>query len=143
MKRNCSISPTRLAAVFAVLGLASILIAAGFAAFGAWGILPFAGIEVAALIVAFLIVARHATDYERIELDAQRLEVEVEEAGTVESRVMDRMTARVRVESSPGPRVLLAHRRNGMRADAIEVGKHLDARARLVLASELHRRLSI
>ena len=53
-----------------------MLIAIAFAWLGAWLVIPFAGIELLALGVAFLVHARHAGDYERIVVRADRLIVE-------------------------------------------------------------------
>src|SRR2546421_431512 len=96
LKRNCSISPAGLACVFAALGVAALAIGAGFALAGAWLILPFAGLEVLLLTAAFLLQARHATDYERIELDRGRLAIEVAQAGRVVDGAGDRPPAPVR-----------------------------------------------
>ena len=61
-KRNCSISPAALATVFALLATATLAIGVGFAAFGAWLVLPFAGLEVLLLAGAFLATARENED---------------------------------------------------------------------------------
>ena len=53
-----------------------MLIATAFAVLGAWLVIPFAGIELLALGVAFLVHARHAGDYERIVVRSDRLIVE-------------------------------------------------------------------
>ena len=58
LKRNCSISPAGLLCVYAALGSVSLAIGIGFAIQGAWLILPFAGLEVVALAVAFFVYAR-------------------------------------------------------------------------------------
>jgi uncharacterized membrane protein len=55
-----SISPGALAAVFALLAAVTVGIGIGFAAFGAWMVLPFAGLEALALVVAFFAWARRA-----------------------------------------------------------------------------------
>lgn len=68
LRRNCALSPRQLAACFAAVGGVTLLISAVFAAQGAWLVVPFAGIELVALAVAFLVHARHAGDYERIVL---------------------------------------------------------------------------
>lgn len=60
VKRHCSISPQGLLLVFAALAALSLGIATAFAALGAWLILPFAGLEVAALCAAFWVTARRA-----------------------------------------------------------------------------------
>jgi uncharacterized membrane protein len=57
-KRNCSMSPAGLAVAFAVLAIVTIAIGTGFALAGAWPVLPFAGLEVVALAVAFFAFAR-------------------------------------------------------------------------------------
>jgi uncharacterized membrane protein len=76
LKRNCALTPQQLAVCFAAVGAVSLLIALGFAAQGAWVVVPFAGIELAALGAAFVVHARHAGDYERIVLATDRLLVE-------------------------------------------------------------------
>ncbi len=58
--RNCSISPAGLLGVFAALSAVALTIGIGFAVAGAWLILPFAGLEVAGLALAFLMYARRA-----------------------------------------------------------------------------------
>jgi len=60
LKRNCSISPAGLMCVFAALASVSLAIGIGFALAGAWLVLPFAGLEVVALGVAFVVHARRA-----------------------------------------------------------------------------------
>jgi len=135
LKRNCSISPAGLACVFAALAVAVLGIGVGFAVAGAWLILPFAGLEVVLLGGAFVLQARHATDYERIELDGGRLRVEVAEAQRVARYEMDARGARVEME---GPHVLLRGPK-----DELELGRHLDAEARRAFAAELRKRLRI
>ena len=76
LRRNCALTPGQLAVCFAAIGVVSLLIAIAFALLGAWLVIPFAGIELLALGVAFLVHARHAGDYERIVVRADRLIVE-------------------------------------------------------------------
>jgi uncharacterized membrane protein len=57
-RRNCSISPAALLGAFAALAVVTLAIGTGFALMGAWPILPFAGLEVAALAVAFVVHVR-------------------------------------------------------------------------------------
>jgi uncharacterized membrane protein len=133
LKRNCSISPRDLLLVFAALALLAVSIASGFAALGAWLILPFAGLEVLLLGAAFWLTARHATDYERLELERGRLRIEVCEAERLQRYEMDAHAARVRMVDG---HVLLHAPRAWL-----EVGRHLDAAARSRLAAELGKRL--
>ena len=94
LKRNCSISPAALARVFAFLVAVTLGIGIGFAAAGAWLVLPFAGIEVALLAAAFFVNGRHAGDYERIERAGEHLTVEVSSAGRTERHEMHVRAAR-------------------------------------------------
>jgi uncharacterized membrane protein len=55
LKRNCSISPNQLAAVFIFLGTISVFIGIVFYSLGATLILPFSFLEVLALITAFFL----------------------------------------------------------------------------------------
>ena len=135
LKRNCSISPAGLAGVFAALACVVVAIGAGFAVVGAWLVLPFAGLEVLLLGWAFVVYARRAADYERIELDAGRLTVEVGQAQRTSRYEMDACRARVRLEEE---RVLLLGAR-----EQLELGRHLDADSRARFAVELQKRLRI
>jgi uncharacterized membrane protein len=60
LKRNCSMSPAGLAMAFAALAAVALTIGVGFAVVGAWLVLPFAGLEVLMLAVAFFVYARRA-----------------------------------------------------------------------------------
>jgi uncharacterized membrane protein len=140
LKRNCSISPAGLLGVFAALSVASAAIGTGFAIAGAWPVLPFVGLEIAALGAAFVLYARRAADYERIELVQGRLVVEVAEAERLVQYQLDPRRARVVLEQGKGygARVLLREA-----GKEVEVGRHLDAPSRIEFAGELSRRLRI
>lgn len=136
LKRNCSISPAGLAWAFASLAIVVLAIGAGFAAAGAWLVLPFAGLEVLALGAAFVLYARHAADYERIGVAPGRVVVEVIEGVRSARYELDPRRVRVCIEKDRGVRVVL----RGTEQE-IELGRNLDAEARLALAAELERRL--
>ncbi len=133
LRRNCSISPSGLACVFVALALVVLVIGTGFAIAGAWLILPFAGLEVLLLGGAFLLHARHATDYERIALERGRLQVEVAEGRRLERYDLDARRVRVEVE---GARVMVRDA-----GEALELGRHLDEESRKVFGAELKKRL--
>jgi len=135
LKRNCSISPSGLACVFAALALAVLAIGTGFALVGAWLILPFAGLEVLLLGGAFVLQARHATDYERIALEQGQLRVEVADGKRLARYELDARRVRVEVD---GSRVVLRGPR-----EALELGRHLDERSRIAFGAELKKRLRI
>jgi len=137
LKRNCSISPSGLMLVYGLIVIVTMGIAAGFAALGAWLILPFAGIEVAGLGIAFVLNGRHAADYERIQLGGGRLVVEVCESDKVRCHEFNPARASVRVAGEGrSMRVLLE-----VPGRRLEIGRHLHEQARAALADELTRRL--
>jgi uncharacterized membrane protein len=124
-------SPAGLAKVFGALAVLVLAIGAGFAAMGAWLILPFAGLEVLLLGAAFVLYARHAADYERIEVESGHLTVEVADGGRTARHHLDD----VRVALEEG-RVLLRGTK-----EELEIGRHLGAEARVELAAELEKKL--
>ena len=120
--------------VFASLGLLSLAIAAGFAAAGAWVIIPFAGLEVAALIAAAALVLRRAGDFERVAVSGDRVLVEIRERGLAEQFEFHRGWARV-VTGKSGMLALRSHGRT------VEIGRYCGEEGRRHLARELHSRL--
>jgi uncharacterized membrane protein len=132
LKRNCSASPRQLLAVFGSLCLISLLIAAAFWFRGATLVMPFAWAELAALAVALLVYARHATDSESIRLQPGRLTVE-HACGRHVNRV-EFAPAWVRVEPEHGDRSLIELSGQGQR---ISVGRFVRPELRRQLADEL------
>jgi uncharacterized membrane protein len=124
-------SPAGLAKVFAALALLVLAIGAGFATMGAWLILPFAGLEVLLLGAAYVLYARHAADYERIELDAGHVSVVVAEGARTARYEMD--GAEVSLEEG---RVLLRDAK-----EKLEIGRYLGAEARAEVAAALEKKL--
>jgi uncharacterized membrane protein len=124
-------APAGLAKVFVALSLLVLAIGAGFAAAGAWLVLPFAGLEVLLLGAAFLLYARHAADYERIELESERITVEVADGGRLTRYQMQG----ARVSMQEGRLVL-----RDAKAE-LEIGRYLGAEARAALAAELEKTL--
>lgn len=135
LKRNCSISPAQLGWFYASLCVISLGIATVFWQQGATLVLPFAGIELAAVGVAFLAWARHASDCERISLQGATLLVELEHAGRLE-----------RVEfPRDGVRVGCADRQSlielSARGRSVRVGRFVRPELRGELAQEIRRAL--
>lgn len=84
LKRNCSLSPAAVLAVYASLCVISLGIATYFWVHGATLVMPFAWAELLVFGAALLVYARHATDRERIVLVPGRLTVEHLCGGRVE-----------------------------------------------------------
>ena len=78
-RHSSSLDITLLRTVFGSLALFSLIIAAGFAAAGAWLIIPFAGLEIAALAVAAGVVMRRAGDFERLAVQGTTADAAVRE----------------------------------------------------------------
>ena len=138
IKRNCSISPQDLLRVLVFMACVSLGIAMGFAYVGAWPVLPFAGLEMLALAMAFYLNGRHAADYERIALAGGRLVIECSSAGRLEHHEFALPWLRLEMlRKGADLRVLLRSR-----GRELEIGRHLDAGRRASLAVRLQCSIS-
>lgn len=147
IKRNCSISPRGLIAVFVSLLVLSLTIAGGFALLGAWLIVPFSVLELTVLAAVWLWWGRHAADVERIwrSTDGRWLHVARIEAGRETSRwAVELSGARVFMESSGRKQHLLIEAMRGTQRSMqatqsdrcrkkFEVGAYFDAPRKLQL----------
>ena len=129
---NCSVTPGQLGVFFLSLCVVSLSVALFFWSQGASLVLPFAAIELVAVGAAFVLCARHATDFERIRVVQGCLLVEQESAGRVHRRSFARYGVSVDLAGDDGRLVEL-------RGDAgvVRVGRFLQADLRPVLAREL------
>ena len=100
IKRNCSASPRQLALVFASIVLVSTAFGIAFAMHGAWMILPFVAIELAAVSAAFICYGRHAADVERIEVTDGQIRVERLDGGQLQQVQVAAPWARIEVAES-------------------------------------------
>src|ERR1700761_2744803 len=75
LQRNCSLSPRQSLFAIGLLAAFPIFIAVLFAMAGLWTVLPCALVEMSVIGSCFLLYARHAPDYERIELTDETLTV--------------------------------------------------------------------
>jgi uncharacterized membrane protein len=136
-RRNCSMPPQALVWLLVFTACLSFAIGIGFAWFGAWPVLPFVGLEVAALAAAFYANARHAADYERIVVRDGVMRVEVRDAGRTSVHDFHPGWVRLQLERA-GEGVRIGVRSHGR---GLELGRHLDAPGRSLLAAELADRL--
>jgi uncharacterized membrane protein len=136
LKRNCSVTPAQLAWLYASICVVSLGIASLFWMQGAKLVLPFAWLELAAVGIAFLVYARHATDGEKISLQGPRLVVELENAGRLERAEFHREW--VRIEPKTGDRSLIEVSGQGC---SVEVGRYVRPELRSALARELRMAL--
>jgi uncharacterized membrane protein len=136
-QRNNSLSRSDRQWVFGFIFSASICIALAFAAFGAWPVLPFSGLEMVVLYAAFRHVDRHAADYEQLEINGDRVSIEIRDGPDLQRVEFDRHWAQVVVDGTLGVR-RLALRSHGRE---VEFGRHLTQRERERVARELRQRL--
>src|SRR5438552_4556661 len=94
-RRNDSLGSRWRWRVYASLCVVSFGLALGFAAFGAWMVLPYSVLEMAVLYLAFRWMERPASDWERISICGDRIIVERERAGTRTRRELNSYWARV------------------------------------------------
>ncbi|KWZ40585.1 hypothetical protein WS72_16330 [Burkholderia savannae] len=137
MKRNCSVSPRQFVGFYVSLAAFSLLIAILLSWRGAWLVLPFTGIELLAVGVAFAIYARHAVDYERIRLFPHRLVIERMSAERLTQIELNPCWVRVEPGASPRDPIKLVSR-----GEAVVVGQHLAQYRRAQFARELRASLS-
>ncbi|MBV8627710.1 MAG: DUF2244 domain-containing protein [Paraburkholderia sp.] len=132
MKRNCSVSPRQFVGFYVSLALFSLAIAFMLVLCGAWLVLPFTGIELLVVGVAFAIYARHAVDYERIRLFPNRLVIEQVSAEQLTQFEFNPRWVRVEAGATPRDRITLVSR-----GQTIEIGQHLAQYRRVQFAGEL------
>ncbi len=136
LKKNCSISPRQLAKAYFALCAASLVIASYFTAHGAWLVMVFAVLEMAAVAAAFVYFGRHAMDRECIALSDAELIVELVQAEKTRQFRFDPRRTRVALPA-------LKHGLIGLEGNSgrIEVGRFLTERKRREFARELDQEL--
>jgi len=139
-RRNDSLGSRSRWSLFASLCIISFGLALGFAAFGAWLVLPYSALEMAVLYWAFRWYERHATDWERITVSGDRVLVERERAGVRTRWEFNRYWTQVEVEQGGFDRLpRLALRFAGKR---VPFGDELPAAERVIVARDLRRVLA-
>jgi len=136
---NRSLGPVARRWALGAIALTTLGIAAGAAALGAWPVMPFAGLEVALLAVAFRLVARHDADFERLEIGEHEVRVEALDASTHTRFVAQRPWARV-ILRERGTRCTLGLAYAG-RTEPL--GRMLSDEGRRQLAERLRGRLPV
>jgi len=136
MRRNCSVTPAQLLSLFATLAVLSLGIAVFFWWQGALLVLPFTLLELLALAVAFRVYARHATDGEVVDLQADGLRVEREEAGVISTDWFEPAEVRVGLPEKPEDLIEIRAGRRELR-----LGRHVRPEVRRVLGREIRSAL--
>ena len=119
-KKNCSFTPKQVGIFYLAQSILSLIVASFFLYQGVWLILPFTLLELAVLAIALLIYARHATDYEKIDIRQGELLVETSNAGKVMQFVFN--PSWVRVDSVLNSQKLISINYQGQ---VLEVGRFI------------------
>ena len=139
-RRNDSLGPRGRLRVFAALAALSLGLGVAFAVLGAWLILPYSAIEIAALFAAFCWIARHADDAEHLTIDADRVVVERTCAGVTTRTELNRHWTRLEGDHGAGAAATsLALCASGKR---VPIGVDLSASERARMAAALRRALA-
>lgn len=136
LKRNCSLSPLQLLAVYASVCVISLGIATYFWVHGATLVMPFAWAEVLVFGAALLFYARHAADRECIALQSGRLTVEHQHGGRFDRAEF--VSEWVRIEPQGDDRSLIELSGQGR---VIAVGRYVRPELRRALAEEFRTAL--
>ena len=136
LRRNVSLTPRQLMLAYALLCGLSLVVAGGFWWHGVAMVVVFTGLELLAVGVALLIVARHAGDREIIVLADGEMSVE-QRVGPGVARTRFRAEwVRVEPVADDGSLVELSGEGRSVR-----VGRHVRPELRVELAQELRRAL--
>ncbi|MDT7834442.1 DUF2244 domain-containing protein [Aquabacterium sp. OR-4] len=138
LRRNVSISPRQLIAAYLLLCSVSLLVAGGFWWHGVGLVVVFTGIELVAVGVAMLMVARHAGDRETVTLSGREVAVEQRVGPGVERVTFRAEWLRVEPAAEDGSLVELSGEGRSVR-----IGRHVRPELRVELARELRRALRL
>jgi len=136
---NCSLSRSGKILVLASLFLILSGTAWVFAMMGAWPVLPFAGLEMLVVLLAFYQISCHERDYERITIVGNKLVLERRDNVRVMRSEYNRCWAQVVLQCrTVGQQCRVALRTHGAEQ---ELGRHLNDEQRTELAHQLEWRL--
>ena len=136
---NRSLGPAGRRVFLALIAATTLGIGVLAAVVGAWPVMPFAGLEVALVFLAFHLVRLHDADFERLEIGPHEVLVESREAESLTRFVAHRPWARVIVEER-GARCTLGLAYAGR---TVQLGRLMSDEGRRKLAEELRGRIAV
>jgi uncharacterized membrane protein len=136
---NRSLGPRERRWCLAAIAATTFAVACAAAALGAWPVMPFAGIEIALVALAFHVVTCHDRDFERLVIEGAEVRVEARDAQREMRFVANRAWARV-VLHERGARCALSLRYAGK---TVPLGRMLSDEGRRRLAREIGGRLDV
>lgn len=140
---NNSLSPENSLKLMVVLAIIAFVVALGFTHIGAWLVLPFAGLELAAFAYAFYYIYLHSSDYESIAIEDDKIIVEKRNFKETSVTEFQRYWTQVYVRDVTNKGLVA---KNGLfissRGKEVEFGKYfIDDEQRVTLARELKQKL--
>ena len=139
-KPNSALTANNKIKVVVSLAMIPMLIGIGFSLIGAWLVLPFVGLEILALALAFYYINNHEADYESICIDSASLVVERCMAQQVSQDVINPYWVKVLQHKLPNGELHLYLQSHGKE---IEVGRYLTREQRELLAKQLKQRIGM
>jgi uncharacterized membrane protein len=136
---NRSLGPVGRRWALGAIAATTFGVAAGATAIGAWPVMPFAGLEVALLALAFRVVREHDRDFERLEIGEHEVKVEVRDAKRVTRFVANRPWARLVVREH-GERCTLGLAYAGR---TVPLGRLLSDEGRRRLADQIRGKIAV
>src|SRR5262245_2097099 len=136
---NRSLGPAARRWVLVAIAATPLALATAAWVIGAWLVMPFAGLEVALLALAFHVVACHDRDFERLEISEHEVRVEARNAARMTRFVAHRPWARV-VFRERGARCTLGLAYAGR---VVPLGRLLTDEGRRRLAGNLRARMPV
>ena len=143
VRPNNSLSQENSLKLIVVLAILALVVAIGFTHIGAWLVLPFAGLELAAFAYAFYYIYLHSTDFESISIEHDKIIVEKRNFRETSVTEFQRYWTQVSVRNvSSKNAVSKSGLFIGSHGKEIEFGKYfIDDEQRAVLARELKQKL--
>ncbi len=139
-KPNSALSVASKKKVIVLLTVIPCVIGIAFFFLGAWPILPFVGLEIAALVYAFYYINKHEADYESIIIEGDRLVIERCLGEQVSQHVINPYWVRIVQHELPNGALHLYLQSHGKE---VEVGHYLTRKQRELLAKQLKQRTGI
>ena len=133
LKKNCTLSPKQFGTAILFVGGLSLIIATMWALHGVWAILPFALLECLALAIAFFVYSRHATDFEKVVLTTNEIQVEREIGGMTKITSIPRIWARARFKKNEGDGLIFFNSGN----TELQVGQFVSIKKRELFFDEI------
>jgi uncharacterized membrane protein len=135
-RKNCSLSPRQLLAWYLSLCAITLVIAGGFWLAGYWIVLPFAGLELSLVALAFVIYARHAADYEMVQLNRYQLKITSASGSKLTEIVLSPQWVRLDYDGKYKAPLMLSHQ-----GEKIKFGRYIAERDKPSMHKELRAAL--